>query len=180
LTAFRTICFAFALALPLSWLAGSSRVVAQEEAIDFSSQVRPILSDRCFHCHGPDADNQESGFRMDSEEALFEAIEPGDVDSSELHARIHSADPDEMMPPPDSNRSLSVEEKRILSLWIEQGAPYEGHWAFEAPQRAEVPKLATADFIKKSNWTAQQIKAWSGNPIDAFLARSLVKADGLR
>lgn len=177
MTAFRTICFAFALALPLSWLAGSSRVVAQEEAIDFSSQVRPILSDRCFHCHGPDADNQESEFRMDSEEALFEAIEPGDVDSSELHARIHSADPDEMMPPPDSNRSLSVEEKRILSLWIEQGAPYEGHWAFEAPQRAEVPKLATADFIKKSNWTAQQIKAWSGNPIDAFLARSLVKAD---
>ncbi|MEP4682696.1 MAG: c-type cytochrome domain-containing protein, partial [Rhodopirellula bahusiensis] len=115
------------------------------ETVDFSSQVRPILSDRCFHCHGPDADNQDSEFRLDSQENLvadlggYAGVVPGDLEASELIARIRSEDESDMMPPPDSNRSLSEEEKRILEQWVAQGAPYEGHWAFEPPTRPKVP-----------------------------------------
>ncbi|QEG24354.1 PSD1 and planctomycete cytochrome C domain-containing protein [Mariniblastus fucicola] len=155
------------------FLCGNPFAMAQE-TIDFSSQVRPILSDRCFHCHGPDADNQESDFRADSQEGLLEAVEPGDLDSSELHARIHSDDPGSLMPPPDSNRSLSDEEKRILDLWIEQGAPYEGHWAFEVPQKPELPTI-DADDVKDLGWDEQRVSQWSKNPIDRFVAARLIK-----
>jgi hypothetical protein len=143
--------------------------------IDFRNDIRPILSDRCFHCHGPDAENQQSAFRMDTEEELFNAVEPGDIENSELHRRIFSDDPDEVMPPPGSNRSLSDQEKRTLELWIEQGAPYEGHWAFEVPQRAVVPNLQNDNRIKALGWNRQQIDRWSRNPIDAFIARRLAE-----
>lgn len=148
-----------------------------EEKVDFRTQVQPILSDRCFHCHGPDAKNQESNFRMDSQENLladlggYAAIVPGDLEASELHARIHSDDEFSQMPPPDSNRTLSVEEKRILDLWIQQGAEYQRHWAFEIPQRVEVPK----DAVEYASWPEETKARWSDNPIDAFLARRFVE-----
>ncbi|WDQ16007.1 PSD1 and planctomycete cytochrome C domain-containing protein [Rhodopirellula sp. P2] len=156
---------------------GASPARADEiESVDFSSQVRPILSDRCFHCHGPDADNQDSEFRLDSQENLiadlggYAGVVPGDLEASELIARIRSEDEADMMPPPDSNRSLSEEEKRILEQWVAQGAPYEGHWAFEPPTRPEVPTEAVA----KSGWSQDVIDRWSKNPIDAFLAEKLL------
>ncbi|MCC9608382.1 PSD1 and planctomycete cytochrome C domain-containing protein [Blastopirellula sp. JC732] len=150
---------------------------AADETIDFRSQVQPILADRCFHCHGPDAKNQESAFRLDSQQNLFAdlggyaAVVPGDLEKSELHARIHSADASALMPPADSNRSLTEEEKRILDLWIQQGAVYQGHWAFSPPERSEVPREA----IAASDWSAETKALWSQNPIDAFLARRLIE-----
>lgn len=150
--------------------------VRGNETIDFQSQVQPILADRCFHCHGPDAKNQQSEFRMDSQENLladlggYAAIVPGNLDASELHARIHSSDDDHVMPPPDSNRELSSEEKRILDLWIEQGAPYQRHWAFELPRRPEIPREA----IAQADWPKETKERWLRNPIDAFVGKRLI------
>ncbi len=147
-----------------------------EEKIDFRSQVRPILSDRCFHCHGPDAANQDSEFRLDTQENIladlggYAAVVPGDLEASELHARIHSDDEFSQMPPPDSNRSLTEEEKRILDLWIKQGAEYQRHWAFEVPQRPEVPQ----NDLSAAGWSNELSQEWSTNPIDAFIARRLI------
>ncbi len=155
-------------------LALGSTLSNAQETIDFSSQVSPILSDRCFHCHGPDADNQESSFRADSKDGLYEAVEPGDLDSSELYARIRSDDPDIQMPPPHSKRSLSAEEKRILELWIEQGAPYDGHWAFEIPLRHGIPQIDAVRAEDMLGWDEQLVADWSKNPIDSFVADRLI------
>lgn len=152
-------------------------IPALGQAIDFGRDVRPILSDRCFHCHGPDAENQDSDFRLDSHDNMtadlggYAGVVPGDLDSSELVARIRSTDESDMMPPPDSNRSLSDAERSILEAWIEQGAPYEGHWAFELPQRPDVP----TDIVSNSKFTPETIERWSANPIDAFIARRLIE-----
>ncbi|WP_144059950.1 PSD1 and planctomycete cytochrome C domain-containing protein [Rhodopirellula sallentina] len=152
----------------------------QAQSIDFSDQVSPILSDKCFHCHGPDAENQESGFRADTKENLFadlggySAVVPGDLESSELHVRIHSDDPSDQMPPPDSNRSLSEEEKKILDAWIQQGAPYEGHWAFERPQRPEVPVDSVREQQGQPGWDESTVARWTQNPIDVFIAQRLI------
>ena len=147
-------------------IGGTTCVLHGEETIDFSDQVSPILSDKCFHCHGPDAENQDSDFRADSKENLFAdlggyfAVVAGDLESSELHARIHSTDEGDQMPPPDSNRSLSAEEKRILDLWIKQGAPYEGHWAFETPRKSEVPVDVIKSSDSQAGWDAATVKRW--------------------
>ncbi|MEP3482017.1 MAG: PSD1 and planctomycete cytochrome C domain-containing protein [Fuerstiella sp.] len=131
------------------------------DEIDFRRDVQPILADKCFHCHGPDAQNQNSEFRADSKDGLFAdlggyfAVVPADLGQSELHARVHSQDPDLQMPPPDSNRSLSDQQKRTLDNWIQQGAPYQGHWAFDRVERPAVPTQEAA------------------NPIDAFIMRRL-------
>lgn len=150
-----------------------------DEPVDFRRDVQPILSDRCFHCHGPDASNQDSEFRMDSKENVFAdlggyaAVVPGDLDASELHLRIHSTDEFDVMPPRDSNRSLSAAEKEILDRWIKQGAPYQGHWAFDVPQRPAIPKSN----IENSAWPEETKKRWLRNPIDAFVARRLIEMD---
>lgn len=155
-----------------------SASVAAEEPIDFTRQVRPILADRCFHCHGPDAKNQDSDFRLDSQENIFAdlggyfAVAPGDLKASELHTRIHSDDELTKMPPPDSNRKLSAKEKQILDLWIEQGAKYERHWAFTLPKRAEPAK----QLIDQGPWPADVKQRWSTNPIDIFLAKRLLES----
>ena len=108
---------------------------------DFSSDVRPILSNRCFKCHGPDEGNREAGLRLDMEESAVSvlesgetAIRPGDRAASELINRITSDDPDLVMPPSHTNVSLSETEKQILIRWIDHGATYEPHWAFMKPQ----------------------------------------------
>ena len=130
--------------------------------VSFNHEVRPILSDRCFHCHGPDAENQKSEFRLDTAENAradlggYVGIEPGNLTKSELHERIHSTDPDEMMPPPDSHRSLNAKEKEILDQWIREGAKFDKHWAFKpVPENVAVPKSGDA---------------WARNGIDRFVA----------
>ncbi|MCC9658605.1 DUF1553 domain-containing protein [Rhodopirellula halodulae] len=142
---------------------------ADESTISFNRDVRPILSDRCFHCHGPDAENQDSAFRLDSREHATEdlggyfGIVPGDLESSELHLRIH-ADDDSKMPPLDAVRHLNDQEIEILDRWIEEGAPFDKHWAFEPiPEIVSVPDPA-------------QHGDWAKNDIDRFVAAQMEQA----
>ena len=134
--------------------------------VEFNRDVRAILSKNCFACHGQDANKRKGKLRLDTAKGAFAskkgvaAVVAGNVSESELWARINSKDPDEVMPPPKTKKSLTAEEKQTLKHWIEQGAKYEKHWAFIAPKKAKVP-------------------AGGGNPIDAFLQRRLAK-EGLK
>ena len=132
-------------------------VLAQAEPLNFNRDVRPILSENCFYCHGVDGNKREADLRLDvREDALAsDAFVPGDLNASELFYRIHSGDKDEVMPPPESNRVLSARQKKILEQWIKEGAKYDKHWAFVAPKKKSSPK------VQKPNWVR--------NPIDSFV-----------
>ncbi|MCD2421582.1 PSD1 and planctomycete cytochrome C domain-containing protein [Niabella pedocola] len=137
--------------------------------ISYNYDVRPILSDKCFACHGPDKNKQEAGLRLDIEAnakaPLREtkgayAIVPGKPEASELVKRITSADPSYQMPTPESHLGvLNEREIDILTRWIKQGAPYEKHWAFMAPQKAPLPDIRN--------------KEWPRNEIDYFIAEKM-------
>jgi len=128
------------------------------EPIDFNRDIRPILSENCFYCHGQDSNKRQAGLRIDQREEAITAgaIQPGDLTGSELIARIDSTDAELVMPPPTSNRRLSEPQKAILKRWIESGAAYSKHWAFEPPQNPALPIALSSD--------------WAINPIDAFVA----------
>lgn len=137
--------------------------------IRFNRDVRPILSDQCFACHGFDAKKRKAGLRLDVADGAFTpdkegkvAVRPGKPLESELWRRILSKDPDEMMPPPDSHKSLTQDQRETLRRWIEQGAPYQKHWAFEAPGMLPVPPDP----------------AGSPHPVDGFV-RARLRAEGL-
>jgi len=140
------------------------RPVSAEEKLQFNRDIRPILSNACFHCHGPDEKERKSGLRFDLAEAPFQPAKSGDpviikgnAKDSELVYRIFLPDDDDdHMPPIDSGKSLTKEQKGILRKWIDQGAEYQGHWAFLSPIRPEVPKETAAK-----------------HPIDAFLQNRL-------
>src|SRR5262245_3580777 len=113
--------------------------------VDFTSQIGPLLSDRCFRCHGPDSAKRKAKLRLDTREGAFKALEddlwviaPGDPSKSEMVRRISSSDPEEMMPPPESHLSLSPAEKALLTRWIREGAAYRNHWSLE-PIAAHIP-----------------------------------------
>lgn len=134
--------------------------------IDFNRDIRPILSENCFYCHGQDGNKREGGIRLDHRDDAIasRAILPDNPSESGLLQRILSEDPDLLMPPPDSNRRLSSEQKELLRNWISQGATYSDHWAFTKPTRPSEPKVYRADWIK--------------NPIDSFLLH-LMEREGL-
>jgi hypothetical protein len=131
----------------------------------FNRDVRPILSEFCFQCHGPDAATREADLRLDLEDSAMTVIEPGDVDGSELVRRILSKDPDEQMPPPDSKKRLSARQRRTLATWVGQGASFQDHWAFAPPQPVSPPQTEDDD--------------WSNNPVDRFVLERL-RREGLR
>lgn len=144
---------------------GNGKIPAK---IDFTFHVKPILSDRCFKCHGPDKNAIEGGLSLNTAQDAYMAlgkkkdhyaIVPGDVENSELVKRIYTADESLMMPPPESNLDLTKYEKDILKKWIEQGAEYKEHWAFIAPVKPSVPKT--------NNTT------WAQNEIDRFVLSQL-------
>ena len=121
---------------------------AEAAPIDFNKQIRPILSDRCFLCHGPDADNRKAGLRLDvRDEALKktdsgrQAIHPEKPMESEIIRRILSTDPDEVMPPPSAKLTVTDDEKAVLQQWISEGAPYAKHWAFQPIVKAKLPEV---------------------------------------
>ena len=126
------------------------------EKIDYNLHVKPILSDRCFACHGPDKAKQQAGLRLDTPEGAYEAltksghtaIVPGNIAKSELVSRIISTDPEEMMPTPTSNLTLTSEEKATLIRWVEQGAEYKQHWSLMVPTMPEIPKVSDEKWIK--------------------------------
>jgi hypothetical protein len=119
------------------------------DKVSFDRDIRPILSDKCYFCHGPDANERKADLRLDVESSAKEsAIDAGRPDESELIARIFSDDSDTLMPPPASKLSLSDAEKRKLRAWIEQGAEYSQHWAFVAPKAVALPNVAQSDWCK--------------------------------
>ena len=137
---------------------------AQDE-IQFNRDVRPILAAKCFECHGFDVKTRKADMRLDTAEGAYAehdgliAIKPGDLAGSELWSRITSTDTDVLMPPPESKKSLTDAEKDTLRRWIEQGAPYQKHWAFEPPKSAMIPDVLTP--------------GWVRNPVDAFIMAKL-------
>ncbi|MEM8665934.1 MAG: PSD1 and planctomycete cytochrome C domain-containing protein [Planctomycetota bacterium] len=137
----------------LSLLIGQSPALADE--VSFNRDVRPILSDTCFFCHGPDSDHREADLRLDVEENAKEfAIVPGDLEASEIISRILTDDPDLLMPPPESGKKLTEEQIEILRQWVQQGAPYEAYWAYVKPEPQPTPRI-------DSNWPR--------DPIDYFV-----------
>jgi hypothetical protein len=114
---------------------------AADGKLDFNRDVRPILSDKCFQCHGPDEKTLEGDVRLDDRASALsaKAIVPGSPELSEALARIFSDDPDEVMPPPKTKKSVSASEAEILRRWIAEGAEYKGHWAFEPIATTEPP-----------------------------------------
>lgn len=153
---FRTfsIRFAFVALFPAA-------LQAADGQIRYNRDVRPILSDKCFQCHGPDSAKREADLRLDvrDEAVTAKAIIPGDTKRSGILKRIHETDPEEVMPPPDFPRQLTTGEKDILARWIEQGAEYEPHWAF-TPLPASVAVPAAGN-------------DWANGEIDRFIASRL-------
>lgn len=138
----------------------ASRILAAEppvpDRILFNRDVRPILSDNCFACHGPDANHRKGKLRLDlREEALkSEAFVPGKPGESELVKRLETTNDDELMPPRDSRKQLTQRQKEILKRWVEQGAVYQQHWAYEPPVKAPVPYGEHAvDYLVRRRWT---------------------------
>ena len=140
---------------------------AAESPIDFSRDIRPILSNHCFACHGPDEEHREGDLRLDQEAEAkkdrggYFVVHPRDPDSSEFILRIRSEDEDTVMPPVDSGKQLTPEQVELLSRWIQQGAPWESHWAFVAPKTHPVPDAVLPD--------------WSDHWIDRFIGDRIQK-----
>ena len=129
-------------------------------AIDFNRDVRPILSDACFQCHGPDEEERKADLRLDTREGAMSVVNASSG-TGELIQRITTSDHDDLMPPPDTGKTLTAAQIETLRQWIKEGATWSGHWAFETPRRPDVPRL-NGDFI--------------ANPIDAFVLRKLQSA----
>jgi len=134
-------------------------------AVDFSRDIRPILSDNCFHCHGPDAETREADLRLDVREGALAdlgghaAIVPGDSEQSQLLTRLLTDDADERMPPADSGKELDSEQIELIRRWIDQGADWPQHWAFVSPVRSALPEISDPD--------------WPHNKIDHFVSAQL-------
>ena len=120
--------------------------------LDFNRDIRPILAESCFYCHGQDGNKRQADLRLDLREAAVKtgAIIPNDAAASSLIKRIHSDDPEQMMPPPKSNRHLSPEQKKLLERWISEGAVYQSHWAFVTPVRPPEPAVKRMDWCRTS------------------------------
>src|SRR5687768_10237341 len=146
-------------------LAAVMTVSAFAATVQFNRDVRPILSENCFHCHGQDEARREAKLRLDVRESAvtardgIAAIVPGDPGESELVRRITAKEPTDIMPPPESHRTLTAAQIEVLRRWIAEGAEYQGHWAFQPPVRPAVPSAR--------------------DPIDAFI-RARLEQEGLR
>lgn len=152
----------------------AAELTASAEAptsVRFNRDIRPILADNCFGCHGPDVNRRQADLRLDTREGAIadrdghSAIAPGQPKKSELIARINSSDPERRMPPPKSPKSLTDAQKALLQQWIAEGAEYEEHWAFAPLRRPEVPAFDSSDSSIR-------------NPVDSFI-RARLKADGI-
>ncbi len=144
----------------------SSAGLSADDKVDFNRDVRPILSKKCFACHGPDAEGREGGLRLDLRDVALaaadsgaRAIVPGKIDESELLRRVLTADEAERMPPVDVGEPLTKEQVTLLQRWIKQGANYAQHWSFVKPQRPELPQVENT--------------AWPRNSIDHFVLARL-------
>lgn len=155
--------------LLVSFVFVSTAVVAlSAPPVDFNRDIKPILSDKCYACHGPDATQRQGGgrdgLRLDTEQGAFAdldghfALVPGDLEASELIRRILSADPNEIMPPSDHRKSLSSSEKQVLTDWVRQGASWSKHWAYVAPQRTRRPRGNWIDAMIRKQLTQRRLQ----------------------
>src|SRR5678816_953805 len=150
------------------WIGGPLVVHGATSAIDFNRDIRPIISDNCASCHGPDKDKRKANLRLDEEASSRaelkdgkRAIVPGHPEQSELIARVTASDEDDVMPPRKTNKKLTAAQIEKLRAWIAGGAAYAKHWAFLKPERPELPAVKN--------------KAWVRNGIDLFILARLEK-----
>jgi mono/diheme cytochrome c family protein len=136
--------------------------------LDFDRDIRPVFSENCFACHGPDEEKRKGGLRFDQKQGAFKqlksgdyAIVPGDVAKSKLLERITAKDPDEIMPPPKTGKKLTAAQIDLLRRWVQQGARWEPHWAYVAPERPPVPSVKN--------------RPWPRNDVDRFVLARLEK-----
>jgi hypothetical protein len=160
-----TLCCAVTILASMTAHCAAQQAELVPAQIDFSRDVQPILSQHCYTCHGPDAKAREADLRLDQRDAAIasEAIVPNKPRASELLARINSDDPDVKMPPADSKKPLTDEQKQILTKWIKQGANYSQHWAFKAIKKSSPPNTGGA--------------AWPRNVLDQFVLAQLNKKE---
>lgn len=131
-----------------SCLSIGSESIGQQQAIDYAQDIRPILSEACFQCHGPDDNSREADLRLDTQEGLmsdlggYAPVIPGDAEKSELLVRILTEDDDELMPPPSANKQLTATQKELLVQWVQEGGEWAQHWAFVSPGLPDVPQFA--------------------------------------
>ncbi len=155
--------------LAIAALLSNRQASAQSGSVGFNRDIRPIFSDTCFRCHGPDKNARKAGLRLDiREEATKKSrsgvtpIVPGKPDESEIVRRIFSSDKSEMMPPEEAHKILTAEQKELIRRWVAEGAKYEGHWAYQPITRSAVPEIQNPKFKLQ-------------NPIDAFIQARLAK-----
>ncbi len=155
------------------WFYVATLLVARAARVDFNRDIRPVLSDTCFRCHGPDAGSRKAGLRLDQREAALAplksgatAIVAGDPERSALIQRLQTTDPEEVMPPPDAHKPLTAVQVALFRQWITEGAEYAAHWAFIPPSRPAIPTPPPGEVA-------------AANPIDAFIRAQQVK-HGLR
>src|SRR5690348_6276857 len=150
--------------LAASLVSAGSVAWAAPPRVDFNRDIKPILSNRCFRCHGPDEAERKGGkdgLRLDTasgatlDQGGYAAVVPGKPDESELIARIASQDPQEVMPPKTAGKPLTPQEIELMRQWVAQGAKYEGHWSYMKPVRPNPPAVKN--------------EAWVRNPIDRFI-----------
>jgi hypothetical protein len=153
-------------------MAASSLFGASTSPVGFNQDIRPLLADACFHCHGPDPGTRKAGLRLDTEAGFFTAKEgeqptviKGQPEKSSLYQRLLSTDEDEIMPPPESHKTLKPAQISMIKTWIEQGAPWQPHWSLIPAQKPAVPMVKD--------------KAWSKTPLDSFVLSKL-EAAGLK
>ncbi len=148
--------------------AGAPKPSLSAETVDYNRDIRPILASNCFACHGQDPDSRQAGLRLDTREGAValrngsRAIDPGKPEKSTLVARINTSDPNLLMPPASSGHQLTPQQKKLLTAWVKQGAPYAVHWSFAPLRRPTPPKVKNRE--------------WSRNPIDPFVLARLEKA----
>src|SRR4051812_5028500 len=145
--------------------------VEVRDRVEFNRDIRPLLSENCTKCHGSDPKSRKGNLRFDTREGMFAevdkgryAVVPGSLEKSELWKRITTADHDDLMPPAKSGKKLTKAQIEIFKRWIEQGAEWQGHWAFLPPRKPAVPATRTS--------------GWSRTPLDAFILARL-EAEGL-
>src|SRR5262245_23784153 len=132
--------------------------------IEYNRDIRPILAENCFACHGPDSAARKAGLRLDQRDAAVEAeaITPGQPEKSALIERIFAEEASQRMPPAKTNKRLTAAQKDLLKRWIASGAEYQVHWSYFAPKRPALPAVKNA--------------AWVRNPIDSFILAKLEAA----
>lgn len=165
----RTISRSLAAAICAGWFATVVSAACavpptSDDPVDFNRQIRPILAGNCFVCHGPDAESRAADLRLDDRDLAVErqAIVPGDPDASLLVQRILAADPGERMPPPESHKELTTEQRELLVRWIAEGAKFAGHWAWQPPALPGLPEV--------------QQPSWPRGPLDQFVLARLERA----